>query len=572
MTPTYPLFIGCLMLTACAQAPQHAEAPPPPAPKVEVEVTPPLPNIELNGELLYEFLLTEIANQRDHKNLAAESSANLAQKTHDPRLVKRAAQLALESGDINKSIEALKQWQAIEPTSSPISRTLASLLLRYGKLTEAQTELTRFLEIEKSNSGFAFMQIYQLLSGYPDKPAALKLMIDLAQPYPKVAEAHWAVAQIARQNAEIKLAISETQQARNLRPEWDLAVLLEVQLLQKSSPQQALEVLKGYLTKNPDSHEVRLQYARLLLEQKKYKEALEEFKLLSKNNPENPDLAFAVALISLQLKDFQNADILLRKSLENGNKDQDTVQYFLGQLGEAQEKEGEAITHYREVKGGEYQFASRLRVTFLLGKSGKLDEAREFLHQTIAANNQQRVQILLLDSQLLREAKQVEEAYQVLSQGLTKLPNHPDLLYETAMLAEKICKWEIFEQLIRKLIQIKPDHAHAYNALGYSLLERNERIPEAVELVEKALQLAPDDAAIMDSVGWGYYHSNRLEESLKILKRAFANNPDAEIAAHLGEVLWVQGSKTEASQIWRDSLKDNPDSEPLKTVIKKFIP
>ena len=570
MNPLFYLIAGSLLLTACAQAPQRTEPPPPAEP--QAEAAPALPNVELSEELLYEFLLTEIANQRGHKALAVESSADLARKTRDPRLARRAAQLAFESGDMNKAIEAFRQWQEIEPTSPLAGRMLASILVRGGRLNEAQPELAKVLQAEKANPGAAFLQIFQLVAPYPDKPAILKLMRELAQPYPQVAEAHWSVAQLAQQAGDYPLALSEVRQARSLRPEWDMAASLEAQLLQKSAPQQALEVLRGYLSEFPDAREIRLQYARALLEQKQYRASRAEFQRLAEGAPDNPDWAFAIALISLQMHDLQDAEAQLRRALEKGRKDRDTVQYYLGQLSEAKENEDEALVHYREVKGGEHQFAARLRVVYLLNKRGKLDEARKYLQQTEAANNQQRVQLWLIEAQLLREAKRLEDAYQVLQQGLAKLPNHPDLLYETAMLAEKTGKPEIFEQLIRKLIQIKPDHAHAYNALGYSLLERNERIPEAVELVEKALQLAPNDAAIMDSVGWGYYRSGRLDESLKLLRRAFAGNPDPEVAAHLGEVLWVHGDKEEARKIWQDSLKANPGHPLLQAVMRKFIP
>ena len=570
MNPFYYLIVGSLLLTACAQAPQRAEPVQPPEP--QAEAAPVLPNVELSDELLYEFLLTEIANQRGHKALAVEGGMDITRKTRDPRLAKRAAQLAFESGDMNKSIDAFRQWQEIEPASPLAGRMLASILLRGGRLDEAQLELAKVLEVEKANPGISFMQIFQMVAPYPDKPAALKLMRNLTQPYPQVAEAHWSVAQLAQQAGDNPLALSEVRQARSLRPEWDMAASLEAQLLQKSAPQQALEVLRRYLSDYPDAREIRLQYARALLEQKQYELARAEFQRLAKDNPDNPDLAFAIALISLQLNDLRDAEAQLRQALAKGKENQDTVQYYLGQLGEAKENEDEAIAHYREVRGGEYQFVARLRVAYLLSKHGKLDEAREYLHQMQAANNQQRVQLLLIETQLLREAKRLEDAYQVLQQGLEKLPNHPDLLYETAMLADRIGKPDIFEQLIRKLIQIRPDYAHAYNALGYSLLERNERIPEAVELVEKALQLAPDDAAIMDSVGWGYYRIGKLDESLKLLRRAFAGNPDPEAAAHLGEVLWVHGDREEARKIWQDSLKANPGNVPLQTVIKKFIP
>ena len=566
----YLIVAGILLLTACAQAPQRTGPVQPAEP--QAEAAPALPNVELSDELLYAFLLTEIANQRGHKALAVEGSTDIARKTRDPRLARRAAQLAFESGDMNKSIEAFRQWQEIEPASPLAGRMLASILLRGGKPDEAQPELAKLLEAEKANPGTGFMQVFQLVAPYPDKPAALKLMRDLAQPYPQVAEAHWSVAQLAQQAGDNPLALSEVRQARSLRPEWDMAASLEAQLLQKNAPQQALEVLRRYLSDYPDAHEIRLQYARTLLEQKQFQLSRTEFQRLAKDNPDNPDLAFAIALISLQMNDLQDAEAQFRQALGKGKKNQDTVQYYLGQLGEAKENEDEAIAHYREVKGGEYQFAARLRVAYLLSKRGKLDEAREYLHQTQVANNQQRVQMLLIEAQLLREAKRLEDAYQVLQQGLAKLPNHPDLLYETAMLADRIGKPDIFEQLIRKLIQVKPDHAHAYNALGYSLLERNERVAEAVELVEKALQLAPDDAAIMDSVGWGYYRSGRLDESLKLLRRAFAGNPDPEVAAHLGEVLWVHGDKDEARKIWQDSLRANPGNTLLQAVIRKFIP
>ncbi|MDD2915474.1 MAG: tetratricopeptide repeat protein [Gallionella sp.] len=564
------LIVCSLLLTACAQSPQRAEPVQPPKP--QAEVTPLLPNVELSEELVYEFLLTEIANQRGYQELAVESSVAMATKTRDPRLARRAAQLAFEFGQADKAIEAFRQWQDIEPASPLAGRMLSSVLLRNGKLNEAQQEMAKVLQAEQANPGNVFMQLFQMIVTYPDKPAALELMRNLAQPYPKVAEAHWSVAQLAQLAGNSELALAEVRLARDLRPNWDMAALLESQMLLKSAPQQGLEVLRRYVSDYPDASEIRLQYARALLEQKQYRQSRDEFQRLAKVSPDSPDLAFAIALISLQLNDLQDAEAQLQQALSKGKKDQDTVQYYLGQLSEAKENEEDAMLHYRAVKDGEYRFTAQLRVAYLLSKRGKLEEAREHLQRIQAGSNQQRVQLLLIEAQLLRDAKRAEDAYQVLQQGLVKLPNHPDLLYEAAMLADKIGKPVVFEQLMRKLIQVKPDHAHAYNALGYSLLERNERIPEAVELVEKALQLAPDDIAIMDSVGWGYYRSGKLDESVKILRRAFAGNPDPEIASHLGEALWVRGDKEEAKKIWQDSLKTHPGNALLQAVIKKFIP
>lgn len=576
------VILSSLLLAACAHAPEQKVA--------EQAVTQPkqienpeqseqgvadtrvFPSVELTDELLYQYLLTEIASQRGETEVAVQASAALANKTRDPRLAMRAAQLAIESGQMDKAIDAIKLWREVEPASSMATRMLSSVLLRAGKLDEARLELANILKENAANTGPVFIHLYQVLSSYPDKAAALKLIGNLAQPYPGIAEAHWAVAQVAQVAGDEKLALIEARLASSQRPDWDMAASLEAILLQKNTPQEGLDRLKNYLSRFPDAREIRMQYARALLEQKQYKLSRDEFQRLANDNPDSPEMAFAIAMISLQMQDFQGAEDQLRLSLSKGKKDQDTVRYYLGQLNEAKKNESEAIENYRLVSGGEYQFTAQIRIAYLLNKRGEIAEAMQQLRQAKAINNQQRAQLIMVESKFLMDARQRTEAYNVLQQGLEKLPNHPDLLYEAAMVAEKVGKSDVSEQLLRKLIQIKPDDAQAYNALGFSLLERNERIPEAVALVEKALQLAPNDAAIIDSVGWGYYRSGKLDESIALLRRAYARNPDPEIAAHLGEVLWAHGDQADAVKIWQDSLKENADSASLQSVIKKFIP
>lgn len=577
MTKSLYFVLGSLLLAACVHTPVHQTGQPDAEdqfeqPDQQAEAPQVLPSIELSSDLLYEFLLSEIAAQRGNDTLAIDGSLDLAKKTHDPRLAMRAAHVALQFGQADKAIEALGIWRDTDPSSLMARRMLSSVLLRSGKIDEAGNEFVALLKMDESHSAQSFVQIYQMLATHPDRAEALKLMRELAQPYPRVAEAHWGIAQLAQAAGDEELALSEAKQARSLRPEWDMAVSLEAGLLQKNAPQQGLDVLHSYLSSHPDAREIRLQYARALLDQKQYKLARDEFQHMADENPDNPDFAYAIALISLQLNDLKNAEIQLKQSLSKGKKDQDTVQYYLGQLSEAKKNEEEAIAYYREVKGGEYLFPAQIRIAYLLSKRGQLAEARQLLQQARTTDNQQRAQLAMAEAQLLREANQFDEAYKVLNKALEKQPDQIDLLYETAMMADKIGKPDEFEQLMRKVIKIKPDHAQAYNALGYGLLERNERIPEAMQLVEKALQLAPDDAAIMDSVGWGYYRSGKLDESVKMLRRAYAGNANPEIAAHLGEVLWVRGDKAEAKKIWQDSLKENSGNEELQAVIKKFDP
>lgn len=571
MNLKHSIVIFALLLISCAHASQQdtgqAEKP-----GFDAEKQAELPKQELTEEVLYEYLLGEMALQRDQPELAAQLYLKLANSTRDPRLARYAAHLAFETRQMDKAMAAFNLWLEIEPNSLLAKQALATLLISGGKLDESRPHLKSLLAATTENVGNIFMRIAPMITNYPDKSIAFNLLRDLAQPYPRVAEARWTLAQAAEAAGKHELALEEAQQAYTLRPEWDSAALLNAQLLKSTAPQQALALLKKYLESYPDTKEVRLFYARALMEQKQNQEARTEFQQLLNAYPDNADLAFAVGLLSLDLGELDRGEKELQQALTNKKKDENVVYFYLGQLSEAKKRDEEAMQNYNKVKDGEYNFSARLRMAYLTNKSGKLDDARQILHKTVTKNNQQRVQLAMVEAQILRDAKQFESAYQVLIQGLEKLPNQPVLMYEAAMLADKAGKHDAFEQMMRKLIEIEPDNAQAYNALGYGLLERNERVPEAMKLVEKAYQLAPDDAGIIDSMGFGYYRSGNLSKSLEFLRRAYAANPDPEIAAHLGEVLWVQGEKEQAKKMWSDALIANPGSTVLQLVIKKFTP
>lgn len=574
----YSILALFTLLTACASAPQETvSGTPAPVARANLEQIaetpkPDLPNVELTGQLLYEFLLGDIAMQRDKSDLAAQAYLDLAKKTRDPRVARRAAQLAYEARQYDTAVESFKLWQELEPSSPLAKQMLLSLLLSGGKLQEARPSLDAVLKADPANAGRTFTSIYPLIARAPDKAATLEWMIEATRPYPGVAEGHLTVAQAAQAAGKRDLALTEAHRAVSLKPDWDVAAVFEAELYLNSEPSKGMELLKNFLDAHPENKELRLYYARALLNQKQFAPAREEFQRLLRDKPDSPDLAFAIALISMQMGEYERAEQEMQLALRKGGKEESTVHYYLAQLNEARQNDASALEHYRQVKDGEYVYTARLREVGLLDKAGKLGEAREALHRAEAKNDQQRIQLILIDAQLLREDKKYEASYQVLQQGLQKFADQPDLLYQTAMAADKLNKSELFEQLIRKLMKIAPDNAHAYNALGYSLLDRNVRIPEAMKLVEKAYQLAPDDAAIIDSMGWGEYLMGNLDKSEGYLRRAFTANPDPEIAAHLGEVLWKKGDKDGARKVWQDSAKANPDNEALKAVMKRFIP
>jgi tetratricopeptide (TPR) repeat protein len=246
------------------------------------------------------------------------------------------------------------------------------------------------------------------------------------------------------------------------------------------------------------------------------------------------------------------------------------VRFYLGQVTEEQKRFPEALQWYGEVTRGEQFMPAQIRTAQVMSKQGNLDGARKYLQNVSAANNDQRAQLIMAEAQLLRDANQPKEAFDVVERGLDKLPNNPELLYDYAMLAEKLDRLDILESSLRQVIKLRPDHAHAYNALGYSLADRNLRLDEARTLIDQALKLAPDDSYIIDSLGWVLYRQGKTEEALKELQRAYAGRQDAEIAAHLGEVLWVLGRRVEAQKVWDEALAKTPSNDVLIKTVQKF--
>jgi tetratricopeptide (TPR) repeat protein len=580
---TWPAFAFALLAAGCAQHPvapdrgdaalgqaeavaAQAQAPakPPPGPE--------LPKQDLTDQTLYEFLLAEIANQRGNAAVSAQAYADLAQRTRDPRIARRATEVAIYARMPETALAAAQIWLETDPQSPEALRTVTSLLVSLNRLPEAEPYLQRVLAGNAEGRGDTFLQLNRLLASSQDRKALLDLVQRLAAPYPALPQAHFAVAQAAAAAGEEDLALKEIREAGRLEPDWELAALYEAQLLQKRSDAEAAARLAAFLERHPNSRDVRLNYARLLVNQKSYPEARAEFQNLLEAFPDNTDVLFAVAVLSMQLEDYVAAEDYLKRLLALDYRDRNTVRFYLGQLAEEQKRFPEALGWYREVTRGEHYLPAQIRQAEVLSKEGDLAGAREFLRKVDASNNQQRVQLILAEAQLLREANQTGEAFKVVERGLDKLPENTDLLYDYAMLAEKLDRMDVLESSLRKVIRIKPDHAHAYNALGYSLADRSERLAEAREYIETALKLAPEDAFIIDSMGWVLYREGKSDEALKYLRRAYAGRPDPEIAAHLGEVLWTVGQHAEAEKVWNDALTKAPANDTLIKTIKRLKP
>ncbi len=525
----------------------------------------------LDPDLMYKFLIAEIAGQRGDIEFASDTYLQLARITGDARVARRATEIALYAKRDDVALETARAWYEADPNSAPARRTLADLLIKSGDLRSAQPLLAEVLATSRDGPQPVLMQLYELCSKHPDKQAVYKLVRDLTAPYSGLPESYYVLAQSAYADGDSQRALRHAEQAMKLRPDWQQGALLKSLLLRERDRQQALGYMSEFLRAHPDAHELRLNYARALVAERQYAQAKQEFRLLLDANSKNASLAFTLGLLSAQIDDPVAADEQFKNALSLGYGDPSAVYFQLGQVNEKLERFDEAARWYRAVQDGDQFVAAQARYALLLARDDGVDEARSYLQSVEVAEDAQRVQLIQAEAHMLREVRDYEQSYQVLSSALVERPDHPALLYDVALAAEKVDRLDVAESRLLKLIELKPDSAQAYNALGYTLADRTERYDEAREYIVKALALEPDDPFILDSMGWVEYRLGNLEEGIRYLRRAYELQPDPEIAAHLGEVLWIKGVKDEARRIWIDTAEKHPDNETLQQAMRKYL-
>ncbi|MDY0013746.1 MAG: tetratricopeptide repeat protein [Rhodocyclaceae bacterium] len=523
----------------------------------------------LTGKLLYEFLLAEVAGARGRLDIAVGAYLDMARQTRDARIARRATELALASRQLPAATEAAQIWSEVDPASPEAKRILAGLLMgSQGRLEEAQTQLARALAQAGDHLPQALLGLNRALAQVEDKGAARSAIDRLTTPYLSLPEARFARAHAAFAARDALACAGELDQALALRADWEPAVLLKAQVLQLSESGAAITLLKEYLSRHPESTAGRQAYGRLLAGGQRYSEALEQFEQALATDPDDVDLLYGAGVLAQQVGRLEEAERYLRKVLERKPADLDVVRLQLGRLAEQRKRLDEALTWYQAVEGQPRRDEARLRMAQALAEAGRIDEARRHL-QAQPGEGVDRARWRLAEAQLLRDAQRLDEAAAVVEAALRQFPDNPDLLYESAMLAERRGQHQVMEGRLRKLIALQPDHSHAYNALGYSLVERGLRLDEAEQLIRKALELAPEDPFIVDSMGWVRFRRGDVSGAIVYLERAYGLRPDPEIAAHLGEVYWKLGRTEEARRLWADALRNNPANGPLQDAIRR---
>jgi tetratricopeptide (TPR) repeat protein len=424
--------------------------------------------------------------------------------------------------------------------------------------------------------GVVMFQMQQFLLRARDKAAAFALMERVVAPYGSTMEAHLVLAQGAYAANDTERAVAEARRALELRPDSELALLTMAQVLQDVDA--ANRLFSGFLERNPHAREVRAAYARMLVEQKQYDKARAQFETLLKEQPDNAGTLYALGIMSMQGSDMARAEdyfkryvAVLEKS-SDGERDPSKALLILAQIAEERRDYDGALALIDRIDGDDARlyFTARVKRAHLTARKGGVDDAVRQLHDITAADPAEQAELLQTEGQLLRDAGRSAEAFMLLGDAVSRYPDSPDLLYDFALAAEKMGNTEQMEKALRKVMAVVPDNHHAYNALGYSLAERGVRLEEAFELIDKALKMAPGDPYIMDSMGWVQFRLGHLKEAEAILRQAYALRGDAEIAVHLGEVLWHKGDKAAAEKLWREASAKDPKNDALRSTLARL--
>ncbi|MCY7370540.1 MAG: tetratricopeptide repeat protein [Polaromonas sp.] len=539
----------------------------------------------LGSQLFYQLLIGEITAQGGEAAAAFALILDAARKTGDADLYKRATEVALRARAGDNALQSALAWKQAAPESREANRYVLQILIVLGRLSEAREPLQTELRLAPAPERSAVLAaVPPAFARASDKKLAAKMVEEalrstLADPV-TAAEAWGAVARLRLAADEIPAALEAAQRAQSADVQSETAALVALELMDaKSSGAETL--VRHYLDKSAKpASEIRLGFARALLEAQRYSEATAQLQIIGR---ERPDFAEAwLVLGSLQLQDNQLVQaqtsleryvaLTVQQDTPGAERNRSLSQAYLAlaQVAEKRKDFPAAEGWLDKIENSEELIQAQTRRASILAAQGKLEMGRELIRSLPAKTTAEARQKLIVEVSLLRDAKQYKPAHDLLSSALQAAPDDTDLLYDRAIVSEKLGLLDEMERDLRQVMRLKPDYHHAYNALGYSLAERDVRLPEAKQLIEKALSFAPTDPYIRDSLGWVEFRLGNKAEAAAIFDAAFKARPDAEIAAHYGEVLWSLGQRERAVAIWKEGKLLNPENETLLETLKRL--
>lgn len=543
-------------------------------------------NSDLNPDLFYQLLLSEIYATNGDIGDAYLGMLDAARKANSAKLYERAVEMALRARSGESALDAARAWQRAFPASKDANRYVLQILLGLNRVSDTLEPLKKELV---GTTGKERITAIDLLPRYfsrvTDKPLAANIVeqalaIDLTSP--ETGPAAWSAVGLLRLNAgSVPGGLEAAQRGSALNARAEEPAVLALNLMEAKSP-GAEALVQRYLAGQP-LPEVRMAYARRLIDTMRYSEALVQMQTLNTQAPSFADAWLVRGSLELQDRNNSAAESSLKQYTQlvapneapaaDGNEtSRGMVQAYLllAQIAEQRGQLDEANAYLQRINSPQDALKVLTRRAMILAGQGKMVEARALIRSAPETQADDARAKISAEVQLLRDHKQLDTAYQVLAAALKQYPDDTNLMYDQAMIAEKLGKLDDMEKLLRKVIAASPDYHHAYNALGYSLADRNVRLPEARKLIEKALEFAPNDPFIVDSLAWVEFRSGNAAEAKRLLEQAYASRQDAEIAAHLGEVLWSLGQRDQANTIWSQALQQQKDNETLQETVRRL--
>jgi tetratricopeptide (TPR) repeat protein len=551
----------------------------------------------LDAPLFYQLLIGEIELSAGERGNAYAVLLDAARRTRDESLFKRSVDVALQARAGDQALAAARAWRQALPESLEAVRYELQLLAALNRSQEIAEPLKVLLARTPDGERSALIAtLPRLFQRVADKKQAAVVLGDLLQPYIDAPSTRTAARVAAGrswwQAADAPRAMQHAKRALADDPGAVGPALLAVELL--PAVPAAERLVTDYVQQATAEVAVQLAYVRALSAAQRYVDAIAQLQAVTRNKPELAAAWLSLGALQLELRQPRDAERSLQRFLElraaapaaagahagddddeeggRSGEDGGQTQAWL-MLAQAADQRGDAKAANAwldKIDNPQRALEVQTRRAMLLARQGKLREARAMVQQVPERRPEDARAKLLAESQVLREVKRWNEAHAVLAAASERFPGDADLLYEQAMVAEKLQRIDEMERVLRRVIELKPDHHHAYNALGYSLADRSLRLPEAHSLIKKALELAPGDPFITDSLGWVEYRLGNRDEALRLLRQAYAARPDTEIAAHLGEVLWTTGARDEARRIWREGRERDAANEVLRETLTRL--
>ena len=540
-----------------------------------------LPEVTLTSSIVFRILAAEISAQRSAFIPAGKTMLDLAKEVGDVRLARRALEFYLAGGNLAGALESSRVWLRFEPDDAEALSTEMTLSAASGQTSGLTTALRKKID-EARDKTAAIGQAMAVLGRVPDKRAGLAILITVLQESQArdTLPAHIAISDLARAAGDAPRALSAAKAALNVAPRSEDAAMRVFEYGLAVDAQQAFRDAQGFAAAHPKARRLRLLLATQWAERREFDSAMAELVAMAKLDPEDIDLVFMQGQIAYRAKRLPEARNLLEQYVsrqsqrQSGASDEasglvDAYQ-LLSRIAQDQGFFDDAVRLLDNIQEPSARHNARVRQAAIRAQQGRVDDALALLDTSDPQSLEEEVLTASAGAQMLREAKRPLEAIKRLEAANERMPDTVEIKYELAMMYERNERLNDTERLLREVIALDPGHAHSYNALGYSLADRNQRLPEALKLITRALEIAPNDPFIMDSMGWIKFRLGDYVTAVQYLEKAYRVRPEADIAAHLGEALWMLGQRDAAIEIWKKALVKEADNATLQETIKRL--